>query len=665
MDTQLGTTPDALARHVDPVRSGASPQRLYLWAGVLVAGPILLLLLKLFPGFDLIILNDPVIHVLIAGSAAILGAILALMVLYVARHANDGRVFLIGMGFLSIASIFIIHAVATPSVLMTGGGLATSWSSVISLSLGSVFFVLSGLNLSVSANRWLMYHARTWLLVFLLCWLTYAYVFLVALPSRMPVAVSSSSAAASAAPPQVDSTVDPALETMQTQGNQGVDMPSDGTTSPVTDAAASQASRSFLDSIRIALVLGGLSCYAFATWRHFSLYRRLPSPAGLATVWGIALFGEALLTQLLWVLYGVSFWLSHVEEFAGFGIISYAMLIAYRRGQTDEGLLESLFLPGTRARIQAGYSQAMDALVDALARGEQPTPTLRVALKRQFTMSESQVQVLERAAEAVAKERQQRQELERLNAELRQLERAKTNFTQMLVHDLKTPLTALIGFIEILRLDSLTDDQRMLVEGSLRSGKNLSGLIGDLLDISRLEEGRLDLSLSLVPPRDLFEECATEMNAWLEQDAKTIQIEAPNELPLLHVDVQLIRRVVLNLVSNAIKHTPAGTRITLRAYRSAGPALDDEDHNGQPGVPASAAYIALEVEDNGPGIAAEYLGRIFEKFEQTPRSRHARQDSTGLGLTFCRLAVEAHGGTITVESAVNVGTTFRAVLAGR
>ncbi|HJZ48841.1 MAG TPA: HAMP domain-containing sensor histidine kinase, partial [Roseiflexaceae bacterium] len=256
-------------------------------------------------------------------------------------------------------------------------------------------------------------------------------------------------------------------------------------------------------------------------------------------------------------------------------------------------------------------------------------------------------------------ERRQRRELEQLSQSLRQLEAHKDQLTQMIVHDLKNPLTALIGFLEILRLDRLTVEQRELLDNALRSGRNLSDLIGDLLDIGRIEEGRLELERKRLAACDLLAECAAEMRGWLAQEGKTIAVEAPPDLPPLDADYRLMRRVILNLLSNAIKHTPAGTHIFLRAAPHLLLPAPEVDHDV-----AAISQIVIEVEDNGSGIPPAHLERIFEKFGRFNSEQPALQTSTGLGLTLCRLVVEAHGGTIGVTSTVGQGTTFRVTLPG-
>src|SRR5262245_1542795 len=162
------------------------------------------------------------------------------------------------------------------------------------------------------------------------------------------------------------------------------------------------------------------------------------------------------------------------------------MLRAYHHGQTDESLLERLFLSGTRARLQASYARAMDELITALAHAEHPPPALQRTLQFRFGLTESQLQVVAQAAAAIAQERRQRQELLQLNAALRQIEQDKSLFTQMLVHDLKNPLAGQLGCLQLLQREPLTDYQRLLLESTVQSSKHLSDLIANLLDLSQL-----------------------------------------------------------------------------------------------------------------------------------------------------------------------------------
>lgn len=561
---------------------------------LIVAGPLLLAALRLFPALDQTMMASPLFHLLISGAAALLGVGLALMVTATGIRINDARIFLIGLGLLSISELFIIHAISTPNVIVQGHGAITGWTALMSLVVGGMLLAISSLELGQRSNGRIMRYAGWLALLLFLFWLVVGAITLE--PWR-------------AEPPDHQHHV--ASVAADTRG---------------------------------LLVMLGVACYLFAAARYWRIYQRQPSSTAIALGAGVALFCLALITQ--WqtrAAYSLSFWLYHAQEFAAFGVISAAILRGYRSGMGGEGLLESLLLSGTRARLEAGYISALEALIDTLGRGERPGAPQRRELQERFRLSESQMRALEQAAGAVAVERRQRQELERLNQQLVQLQRDKEQLTQMVVHDLKNPLTAMIGFLEILQRSAseLDDDQRTLLDYALRSGKNLSTLIGDLLDAARLGEGRLELDYGQFDPADLLRECAAQMGAWLIQDEKTLKIEAAEDLTLV-ADRRLLRRVLLNLISNAIKHTPPGTTVVLRARRGDG-------------------AVIFEVEDNGHGIAPEKLGQIFERFSQVSTSE-GRQHNTGLGLSFCRLAVEAHGGAISVERAPVRGALFRATV---
>ena len=613
-----------------------------LWSLLISIGPVLLLVLKLVPELDQAKFHNALGHVLISADASLLGAALAVLMLRVAHRAQDGRIFMVGMGFLTTTSMLIAHyRLSTPAMLQAGRDFVSLWPPLLSLGVGGVFFAISGLNLSAQANRRLMRHAGIGLMVYLVIWLFYNWLFLTWMPSlpsgTTPLATPNARVTAfELLPGQAHGTllVDTRLNTL---------MPADGITA--------------LDTLYLALGIGGLACYSFAAGRHYRLYRRSPSPTSLALTCGIVLFGEALLTQLLARYYAPSFWLYHIELAAGFSVIGYAMLRAYHHGQSDESLLERLFLAATRVRLQSSSARAMEELVATFVRAERPTVELREILQQRFALTESQVQVLEQAADAIGQERRQRQELQQLNAMLHQLEQDKDVFTQMLVHDLKNSLAAQISCLDLIRREPLTENQGLLLESALRSSKNLSDVVANLLDISRLEEGRFELERSLVPPHDLLDACAEELRGWIAEDYKTLQVVAAADLPLLHVDLRLIRRVLLNLLSNAIKHTPGGTDILLRAFATSSPPAE--------GAHAPAPRVIIEVTDTGPGIPAQDLERIFERYARIAGCAEGRYDSSGLGLTFCRLAIEAHGGVISVTSQVGVGTTFRLELPAR
>jgi signal transduction histidine kinase len=625
LKTQLGQSASMRAPHLRP----------YLWLALITAGPVLLIVLNSIPALDEFTFHNALSHLLLSGDASLLGAALAVLMLRVAYRARDGRVFLVGMGFLSTASMLIVYyRLTVPGPLVDCCAYLLAWPPVLSLAIGGMFFGLSGLDLTAQINRWVMRQAGVGLVLYLGAWFAYSWVFLIWAP-LLPT--YSASSAISVAAPQAKSMQD--------------GFENDALSASLSTIALVPPSSPIGGYLYLAIGGSGLGCYLFAARRHYRLYRRAPSPAGLAITCGIVLFGEALLTAMLSQLYTPSFWLYHIELALGFSVISYAILRTYHRGQSDESLLERMFLTGTRTRLHVEYALAMDALIVTLACAERPTPALRHMLQHHFSLTESQIEVLEQAAAAVAQERHQRQELQRLNTALQQLEEEKNVFTQMLVHDLKSPLAAQSGCLELLQREPLSHYQQLLLQSAMRNGKTLSDLVATLLDITRLEEGRIEIQRSLVPPHDLLKACADELHGWMAEEHKELRIEAAENLPLLHIDLRLIQRVVLNLLSNAIKHTSAGANITLRSYL-AGNAPPDQDMR-----------VVVEVADNGTGIPADQLDRIFEKFVRGPQGN--RYNSTGLGLAFCRLATEANGGTISVTSSLGLGTTFRLELPGR
>ncbi len=175
-------------------------------------------------------------------------------------------------------------------------------------------------------------------------------------------------------------------------------------------------------------------------------------------------------------------------------------------------------------------------------------------------------------------------------------------------------------------------------------------MIQNLLDVAKMEEGKLNPSLAEVDLKDLLEECGENFRMQIEREGKRFVKMFPPELPRTAVDEQLVRRVVANLLSNAIRHTSRQGTITLGAQK-VGQALH------------------IKVQDDGEGISPEYQEKIFDKFVQAERSPEATgrggdrkrvrlRSGTGLGLTFCKMAVELHGGAIRVESQVGKGSSF-------
>lgn len=235
------------------------------------------------------------------------------------------------------------------------------------------------------------------------------------------------------------------------------------------------------------------------------------------------------------------------------------------------------------------------------------------------------------------------------NRNLIESERLRDNLSHMIVHDLRNPTTAMVGALDILKLtlaDKMTPDQRKLLENARHSGHVLIGLIGEILDISKMEAGQFSLRLEPVELCDVITRTVGSFQALAELE-KVELVSDMCAVGTIACDKQLVERVLTNLISNALKHTPEGGRVTVSARWT-----DDEK------------FVQVCVEDTGAGIPKEYQSKIFEKFGQVEDRSHPRQ-GTGLGLTFCKMAVEAHGGKIWVESEVGKGSRFYFTLPAR
>ena len=232
-----------------------------------------------------------------------------------------------------------------------------------------------------------------------------------------------------------------------------------------------------------------------------------------------------------------------------------------------------------------------------------------------------------------------------------ELERLKDDLTHMLVHDLRSPLTILSNGLTLMEEAFSDRDPELfstVAEMAQQSSDRMLSLVNALLDVSALESGELTPECDIAHAKELLEEAAAGFLPLARSAGISVDVSVPERLPSLWVDAALIGRVLSNLVDNAIKFAPDGSRVVLWARP------DPED---------PLANVCLGVSDEGPGIRPEERGALFEKFHQVA-SVKGRRAGTGLGLPFCKLAVEAHGGRIWVESpsrttnSGNVGSTF-------
>jgi len=229
------------------------------------------------------------------------------------------------------------------------------------------------------------------------------------------------------------------------------------------------------------------------------------------------------------------------------------------------------------------------------------------------------------------------EQLQRNYKRLQEVEKLRDDMRNMIVHDLRTPLTSVIVGVEMLeKHGELNESQRELMAIATAGGRTLLGMINDLLDVEKMESGSTQLQYDELSAAALVAGAIEQVASLAEDGQTTLVTEIVSGLPSFIGDENRLSRTLVNLIANAISFTPGGT-VTIGASR------DDMEN------------IRFAIRDTGIGIPSEAFGRIFEKFGQLDSRNRV---GTGLGLAFCKLAVEAHGGRIEVESAPGAGSTF-------
>ncbi|HZY44297.1 MAG TPA: response regulator, partial [Anaerolineae bacterium] len=224
---------------------------------------------------------------------------------------------------------------------------------------------------------------------------------------------------------------------------------------------------------------------------------------------------------------------------------------------------------------------------------------------------------------------------------MREVDRLKTQFLANMSHELRTPLNSIIGFSRVIMrgIDGpLTELQMTDLQSIYNSGQHLLGLINNILDISKIEAGKMELANEPIDLRDIARGVMSTVSALIKDKSVKLEQEIPDNLPPITADSTRVRQIMLNLMSNAAKFTEQG-KITLR-------------------VVTNPREVQVSVIDTGIGIPANKLEHIFEEFTQVDASTTRRVGGTGLGLAITRRFVEMHGGRIWVESQLSVGSTF-------
>ena len=247
-------------------------------------------------------------------------------------------------------------------------------------------------------------------------------------------------------------------------------------------------------------------------------------------------------------------------------------------------------------------------------------------------------------ARLVEAERTHAQALAKQNEELRRLNRTITDLIATVTHDLRTPLSSVIGYLELVLEDTeLQEETAEFVRVARRNGERMLQMINDLLDLSRLEAGRTPITPSPVSLAPVLREVVTLLRPDLEAKRQVYTEEIPADLPALMADPDRLHQVLLNLLGNASKYTPEGGRIHASAR-------------------VEGDRVRIAIHDTGMGLSEEDLHMVFDKFFRARRPEMARITGTGLGLAIVKTVVELHGGEVFADSRLNEGSTFGCLL---
>ena len=234
------------------------------------------------------------------------------------------------------------------------------------------------------------------------------------------------------------------------------------------------------------------------------------------------------------------------------------------------------------------------------------------------------------------------EELKEKKENLEKLHNTQGDLFKMLIHDLKGPVGEITANLDLLNCEkSLSEINREYVETAMMGCENLYRMILNILEISKMEEGCMSLNKKTFQMDEIIQERMKKLKAVLNQNEICVTMKIDEELQPVNADWEIIDRVLSNLLLNAISYSPQKSEIKIVV-----------EPNGE------KDFLRVKITDQGKGIPKEFLEKIFDKFSQEVKNGDRRQFSTGLGLTFCKMAVEAHNGIIWVKSEMGKGSTF-------
>ena len=257
------------------------------------------------------------------------------------------------------------------------------------------------------------------------------------------------------------------------------------------------------------------------------------------------------------------------------------------------------------------------------------------------------------------------EEINEKNQQLEEASRMKSEFLATMSHELRTPLNAIIGFSEVIR-DGLTgpvnDKQREYLSDIAQSGEHLLSLINDVLDLSKIEAGKMTVERELVDVRTLLENSLSIIKESAVNNQINLTFECDPDLSEGWIDPRKVKQIVYNLLSNAVKFTPENGKVSLRARKVSQKEAQSYTNLLSPLTLATSDYLEISVEDTGIGIAVSDQAKLFQAFMQIDSSLARKYEGTGLGLAMVKKLAELHGGTVKLKSEAGVGSTFIVLL---
>ena len=556
-----------------------------------VLGPIaLLIFLALYPSLDREI-DEPIFHFYIVTFSTFVAAVAAIFMTFTLGQESAPRHSLLATAFAAMAGIFLVHGLTTPGVLITTFNPAVQWAAWLTFFTGGILFALAALDKPDRPLRWL--YLRLIIGTVIAGYLAFMLVVILA-PHRLT-----------------------AVENLSAPWN-----------IPLI----------FL----VTLLAWAYGAYGlWQTWRVTG--RHIDGLMALIAVW--LMIGTISMHQF--PLFHLSWWLYHLLILAGALSAMFALAGEYeqvrRFSLTRYYALTSLVVMAALALLTSYFFTELvyNDLVDIEAVVRARLASLLIASSAMGVLFLVLLTIVRRADQLISA---RAEELAQAYADLRAAEAMRDDLTDMIVHDLRSPLTAIVTNLDLLERvvgdPSPADTGQRFRAGARKSAQRMIEMINGLLDLARLESGHLHLSLSPLGVAELLEERAQAFASQAQAEGKYVEVQAPEDLPAPPADVAVITRVLDNLIGNAFKYTRASGHIVLKA-----------EQNG--------TMVYVSVADDGQGVPIADADRIFDKFAQLSGKDGAPLgNGAGLGLAFCKLAVEAHGGRIWLDREQEKGSRF-------